>query len=364
MDDQANEIPGKSGPRRAESRFDGSAFTVIWTQPISSGASAVYATKIGPDGTLLGSPISLPADSCPHIAWNGTEHLLAWSDSSGIRAVRLASDLSVRGAVYDVTGTVSRTSRRLSAVAASPTGFLVCWDTGLPIPDPGSLSFAAIVTAEGVAAPIALPGWSLVSAAGIWNFNAGWVVVTTGAGISLIGADGTTTAGPGFSSASVASDPAAGGVLIGHVVQKSLIPRPPIFETRGDYDVYVTRLVGGVALDEIALSPAADSERVRGAVFAGGSFLVQWDDSAPGKGTGILSTDGTSVTSIAKMQGVLLAGSGDRFLLLSGGQKLSLFDSTGALVAGPLVLWSSSVSSPTATRDCYGSRSLRGIVPS
>ncbi|MDI7266687.1 MAG: hypothetical protein QME96_01675, partial [Myxococcota bacterium] len=116
--------------------FDGAHYLVIWTDSRNGGYD-IYGARVDPSGIVLdpdGLPLVTPENSqtSPAVAFNGTSHLAAYSDTgtswTNVRATRVGTD----GSALDAAGTlvsVAANSQYHPAVASGRSGYFVAWST-------------------------------------------------------------------------------------------------------------------------------------------------------------------------------------------------------------------------------------------
>ena len=123
--------------------FDGTNYLVVWSD--SSGLdSDVFATRVTSDGTVLdptGIPVTAAApgsQSSTDVAFDGTNYLVVWEDSRTGSGDVFATRVSPAGTVLDPTGfAVSAAPGRQSSpdIAFDGTNYLVVWSDQRSGPD-------------------------------------------------------------------------------------------------------------------------------------------------------------------------------------------------------------------------------------
>lgn len=229
--------------------FDGTNFLVAWQDRRSGTSYDVYAARVSKSGTVL-DPAGLVVSAAagdqgpPAVAFDGTNHLVAWSDGTTTSSDILATRVSPAGAVLDGTSLVianATGAQTAPAVAFDGTSFVVAWGdkrSGL-----GDV-YAARIDAAGV---VQNPGGVPMSA-GAWLRDA----------------------------PSLACE--AGSCLVAWQDSRS-----------GTTDVYGARFAGGSVLDPAGIPiPHASNYQAAPAIgFDGANYLVVWHDYRLGATTGL-----------------------------------------------------------------------------
>jgi hypothetical protein len=122
--DPVYERAGLSDPAAA---FDGTNFLVVGVGGL--GPTSLLASRVSPSGRVhdpLGIFVAKAYDSTPDVAWNGTDFLVVWRDSDGIRGSRVTPG----GEVLDRGGfRISTSSHSYEPVVASDgTDFIIAWE--------------------------------------------------------------------------------------------------------------------------------------------------------------------------------------------------------------------------------------------
>jgi hypothetical protein len=241
-------------PRQA---FDGTNYLVVWMDQ-RSGDWDIYGARVTPAGAVLdpgGIAISTAAlgQDSPVVAFDGSNYLVAWTDRrSGMNNDIYGARVSPAGAVLDPGGIP------ISTAPMSQTGPSLAFD--------GSNYFVVWTDTRPAAAAPSRPGHSgCCSIYGARVSSAGAVLDPAGIRIS-IGVAGLEGPGLAFDGTNylvawedTAVDPAG--------------------------DVHGSRVSpAGVVLDanEIAISAAADDQRLPALAFDGTNYLVAWMDRRSG----------------------------------------------------------------------------------
>ena len=116
--------------------FDGEHVVSVW-QDNTITYPTIYGARLGTDGTSLDSAgvalhtMADPNIATPAIAWNGTDFLLVWAESSSSNYVNiwgelLNRDLTAAGSPFSIS--VASGSQSNPAVASNGSSFLVSLD--------------------------------------------------------------------------------------------------------------------------------------------------------------------------------------------------------------------------------------------
>lgn len=235
--------------------FDGTNHLVTWTDSRGSSSSGldVFGARVNassvvldPSGVLLSSVVT-NAQTAPATASDGTNHLVVWRDARGTASEIFGARVSPTGAVLDVDGidlgVGPLTDAGRPAAAWNGSHYLVVWE-GVD-PSSGSRDIAGV----------------RVTAAGQVLDDGGAIVVEGGPG------------------AAFAPRVAAGGGVFLVVWQE--------LRGRTDFDVFGGRVSSaGVPLDGdgFAISDGALDQVEPCVGFSGSSFLVAWSDLRAGSG--------------------------------------------------------------------------------
>ncbi|MBZ4398246.1 Ig-like domain-containing protein [Myxococcus sp. AS-1-15] len=129
---------------------DGTNHLVVWTEPEAenSGRQNVMGARVSATQGVLGAPFSLhdaPAfQPSPQVAFNGTNYVVTWQDDQSLNSARVttvyAKRVSPAGAVLDASGYIVRRNPGnvfllQEAMAASGTDILLVWQSDFEAPD-------------------------------------------------------------------------------------------------------------------------------------------------------------------------------------------------------------------------------------
>ncbi|MDP9190502.1 MAG: hypothetical protein M3P06_02215 [Acidobacteriota bacterium] len=117
-------VRGASWQAAPDSATDGRDFLFAWADG-RGGRSAVYATRVAADGSVLdpeGILVSNPAEGglAPAVAWTGDSYIVVWQTQGGCRFRKLAAD----GRIDIGTGTMDGTCPGLRVAALNGTTFV------------------------------------------------------------------------------------------------------------------------------------------------------------------------------------------------------------------------------------------------
>jgi hypothetical protein len=323
---------GSGGLADAAVAFDGVNFLVVWTAGDATGGD-IYGNRVTPAGMPLdgdrGRPIATGpgAQHDPAIAFDGTNHLVAWSDTRSGSEDIYAARVDRAGAVLDGTGIPVSTAagdQLGPAVAFDGTNSLIAWSdnrsgTSFDVYGARVSPTGAVLDGGGLAISTAP-----ADQGGRPDFDRGRLVVAS---------DGTN-----------------------HLV---LWPdlragRPYRYETGISSDVFGARVSrAGAVLDGsgIAVSPSANRQSDPAVSFDGTNYLVVWTDGRADS-TAVYAARVTPAGEMLDGAGILIAsGPADRF------RPAVSFDGTNHLV-----VWEGRRSDAEGS-DVYGVRVSRaGVV--
>jgi hypothetical protein len=286
--------------------FDGTNYFVVWVE--YGDAEGIYGARVSEDGAVLDQPpISISTEGTgegdPRVAFNGTNYLVAWTDSRdaiiGDAWDAYAARVSPAGKVLDRTGipiTTVENDQQVGGVASDGTNFLVVWDgvdartdeytiRGARIDDAGKVldpeGFSISKGEEEQITPsIGFDGTNYLVA---WQDSRGW--------------PNSNIYGTRVSKAGKVIDPAA----IAISGSPKVLNGPSI--TAGDdqylvtwthlrddfnYDVWGARVSGeGAVLDSegLLIGFAPKHQWLPSAAFDGTNYLVAWEDLRRGNDT-------------------------------------------------------------------------------
>jgi hypothetical protein len=313
--------------------FDGTTYLVVW-QDYRSGVYFIFGARVNSSGSILdpcGIAISTAANSgSPAVAFDGTRYLVAWPDyrsgssNSNIYGARVSKD----GALLDASGFAISTAageQSYPAIAFDGTNYFVVWrdyrsGTNYDVYGARVSVGGNVLDAEGIAISTAAneQGYPSVVFDGI-NYFAVWQDKRGGSNYDIYGARVSV-------GGSVLD---AGGIGISTAVNEQSYPTIAFDGTnhfvvwqdkRGgsNYDIYGARVsVGGSVLDGggVAISMAANDQKLPAVAFDGTNYLVVWTDYRNGSNSAdiygtrvsisgtVLDPDGIAICTAASYQG-------------------------------------------------------------
>jgi hypothetical protein len=111
--------------------WNGASYFVVWRLEGASLHWDIYGARVSPTGQVLDDPIPLGTTGLeerePSVAWNGTNHLVVWSDGADIVGRRVALDGEVVDDDPIVVSSAANNQWRPS-VAWNGVNFLVVWE--------------------------------------------------------------------------------------------------------------------------------------------------------------------------------------------------------------------------------------------
>jgi hypothetical protein len=282
--------------------FDGSNFLAVWAREPVSTAGRIRGTRITPGGVVLdatGFDISTAAGASPAIAFDGTNSLVAWtnSPSGGVVARRVDGG----GQLVDSAPIPVASAGAVPALAANGATALVTFEVS-PLPQTWSMKFARVsggTVLDDPAITLSTPASDQVSPAIAFDGTNHFVVWSDRRSVSeydiyaaRVRADGTKLDGTGIAVSTAAAYQFNPAVVYGggqyFVVWEDI--------RSGTNDVYGARVTsGGTVLDpggiQITNTPATELDPA--VAFDGTNYFVVWDVSSGGIAGARVSVGGT-----------------------------------------------------------------------
>lgn len=350
--------------------FDGANYLVVWAK-----ASDIFGRRVSPAGAVLdASPISVSTATAnqvsPAVAFDGTNHFVVWQDyRNSPYSISCCSDvygtrISPAGVVLDSAGiAVSTTAATQSqpAVAFDGTNYMVAWhDT---TSGQNSLRGTHVSTAGAVSDPLGFPLSS--TQAGPWSAYAP-ALAFGGADYLVVWTDGRNVRTTGEDIFANRVSP-AGAVLhavdipVSTTANRQTTPAVAFdgmnylvawedYRNDATSDIFGARVSQqGVVLDTsgIALTTAATSQNNPSMAFDGTNYLVMWEDHRNSYDADVF---GTRVSPA----GEVLDPAGIPASTAPGRQTIPAIASDGA---GYLVVWQDNRNDSTNLYpDVYGTR--------
>ncbi|MHB8874871.1 MAG: hypothetical protein ACYC8T_14375, partial [Myxococcaceae bacterium] len=326
--------------------WNGTHYFVVW-QDIRSGTGIdVYGARVSAAGAVQntsGIVISTEANQqfSPDVAWDGTNYLVVWRDyRSGIGPDIYGARVNASGAVQDASGIAISTAANDQlnpAVAWNGANYLVVWDdyrsgTNFDIYGTRVSAAGAVQDPSGIAISTAANGQNNPAVAwGGTSYFVAWQDLR-GASLDIYGTR-VSAAGAVQDASGIATSTAAGQQRAPAVAWDGTNYLIVWDDTRGGVstDIYGARVSAAGAVQDasgIAISTAADAQRVAAVAWDGTNHLVVWEDFRSGNE----DIYGARVSSA----GAVLDGSGIAISAEAGPQQAPVIASRGdhqALVA-------------------------------
>ncbi len=319
----------------------------------------VDRVEVAVDSPLTGSPTGAQS-TAPAIAFSGAEFLAVWRDNrNGTNSDIFATRLSAQGALLTTTGLAISTSPGVQAnpaVAFVNGSYLVVWeDFKLPAGEPdlkaARVTTAGVVTQLGT---VATGAGNRRARIAVSNTQA-LVVFERGAGIAAAHYNGVTfSAAVTVSSAgaepSVAANPALGSAYLVTYTDRATT----------DLGGQLVSSAGAPSGSPLVISNGLGSQELSSASFAGGNFIVVWQNVHQGRkffGTRV-STAGVALDT--RVEGLVTVGG----VAVGRATAIPTQASEPSLVcaaASCLITWQDRRAFATLAHDVYAQRINPGV---
>lgn len=329
--------------------YDGTNTLVVWSDA-RAGSDDIFGARVGPGGGVsdpAGIPISTAAGSQrqPEVAFDGTNHLVVWSDNRSGTYDIYGARVSPAGSVLNPSGIAVSTAavdQSTPTVAYDGASYLVAWADTREHPSFGYDVFASRVTTAGtVVTPAGTPVSTTSGGAGLFSLGP---AVASGGGTFFLAWEDTRSLDDAYASR-ISS---AGAVLDPKGLRlSSRLPEPGQSEAvvafdgtnylvawsayNGTLDIWGARVApGGRVLDPdgFAISTAAGDQLQPAVAYGGGQFLVTWTERGTAGIDDIFMTKVSSAGVVANPNGLpvstgapyaynsAVAWNGSRFLVV------------------------------------------------
>jgi hypothetical protein len=299
----------------ADLAFDGTNHLVAWNE-----GGGVYAARIGPDGRSLdpeGIRVSGADGRDPAVAYDGTRYVVAWVGGSvggaGVRVTRV----STSGRVLDPGGIRVSTADEVSGppdLAVVGGRLLVVWSESSSFGD-SDVWGARLDGAGHVVGPFHVASGSSYSFAGPAIASSGTqaLVVWTDDSLAIRGrrvtGSGVLDSAAGFAVStgeSFATEPSVAFDRARYLVVWTSLGR-----RAGSFDIFATRVATtGRVLDPGGIPiTTAPGDQEQADVTADGPFLVAWRDDREDRATDVAVTTVSGAGTVARRGGRRVTGS-------------------------------------------------------
>ncbi|MCY7418581.1 MAG: hypothetical protein LH650_08820, partial [Chloroflexi bacterium] len=327
--------------------YDGTNSLVVWADTRGT-SNDIFGARVGPGGGVsdpAGLPVSTAAGSQsePDVVFDGTNHMVVWTDSRSGGADIYGSRVSPAGGVLNASGIAisAATGSQISpSIAHDGSSHLVVWQDDRNGIDQEAI-FGTRVTNAG---SVVTPAGTLVGALGTPTNRAFRPVAAAGGGTFFAMWWGTAfglpdATGTRISPGGAVLDP--NGILVGTRLPSAAQSQPAIaFDgtnhlvvwsdyRAGNLDIYGTRVApSGRVIDPVGfvIANATNDQLDPAVTFGGGQYLVTWTDKRSGSPdiymtavstAGVVATPAGTPVSPAAADGTdsALAWNGSRYLV-------------------------------------------------